>query len=194
MTTSAKNYTKNKTKQKTDGPSPGQMVKAKLCRQNHTQKHSHTQSQKEKKGNIYIYIYIYIYILNIYIYIYIYIYFIYIYIYHCSQSAPPPFGMICCVFRYSRDVGHIKLIVEIYSAAPEAAGRNFPFSSLFIELLAFSFGFGPASSCRSPEGVCSSLRQDGVNGAADSVALAHSGREEEGVWCVGPWSSFKRLS
>ena len=31
------------------------MVKAKLYRQNHTQKHTHTHSQKEKKGkNIYI--------------------------------------------------------------------------------------------------------------------------------------------
>ena len=33
-----------------------QMVKAKLYRQNHTQKHTHTHSQKEKKGKIYIYI------------------------------------------------------------------------------------------------------------------------------------------
>ena len=40
----------------------------------------------------------------------------------------------------------------------------------------FSFGFGPASACRSPEGVCSSLRQDGVKGAADSGALGHSGQ------------------
>ncbi|XP_049556634.1 uncharacterized protein LOC125961775 [Orcinus orca] len=32
------------------------MVKAKLCRQNHTQKHTHTHSQKEKKGKQYIYI------------------------------------------------------------------------------------------------------------------------------------------
>ena len=77
------------------------------------------------------------------------------------------FGMIHCLFMYSTDAGYIKLIVEIYSAAPEAAGRDFPFSSLFAQLLGFSFGFGPASACRSPEGVCSSLRQDGVNRAAD---------------------------
>ena len=32
----------------------GQMVKAKLYRQNHTKKHTHTQSQKEKKEKIYI--------------------------------------------------------------------------------------------------------------------------------------------
>ena len=35
--------------------------------------------------------------------------------------------------------------------------------------------------CKSPEGVCSSLTQDGVTGAADSVALAHSGWGEGGV-------------
>ena len=45
MITSAKNYTKKK---KTDR-TLGQMVKAKLYRQNHTKKHIHTHSQKEKK-------------------------------------------------------------------------------------------------------------------------------------------------
>ena len=59
--------------------------------------------------------------------------------------------------------------------------RNFPFSSLFAQLPGFSFGFGPASACRSPESICSSLRQDGVKGAADSGPLAHSGRGEGGV-------------
>ena len=59
MITSAKNYIKqNKTKQKqkrTDRTKNGQMLKAKLYRQNHTQKNTHTHSQKEKKGkNIYI--------------------------------------------------------------------------------------------------------------------------------------------
>ena len=39
----------------------------------------------------------------------------------------------------------------------KAAGRNFPLSSLFAQLLGFSFGFGPASECRSPEGICSLL-------------------------------------
>ena len=48
----AKNYTK-KTK-KTD-TTLGQIVKAKLYRQNHTQKHTHTHSDKEKKEK-YIYI------------------------------------------------------------------------------------------------------------------------------------------
>ena len=63
------------------------MVKAKLYRQNHTQKHTHTHSQKAKKGSKYIYL--------------------------CSQSSLPQFGMIHCLFRYSTDAGYIKLIVEI---------------------------------------------------------------------------------
>ena len=73
------------------------------------------------------------------------------------------------------------MIVEIKSPAPKAAGRDFPFSSLFAQLPGFSFGFGPAPACRSPEGVCSSLRQDGVKGVGDLGALAHSGQGERGV-------------
>ena len=53
MTTSAKNYTKKKKKSWTDR-TLGQMVKAKVCRQNHTKKHTHTHSQKEKKKKIHI--------------------------------------------------------------------------------------------------------------------------------------------
>ena len=41
------------------------------------------------------------------------------------------FVIIRYLFRYSRDAGYKRLIVEIKSTAPEAAGRNFPFSSLF---------------------------------------------------------------
>ena len=77
------------------------------------------------------------------------------------------FGMIHCLFRYSTGAGYIKLIAEVYSTAPEAAQRNFPFSSLFSQLLGFSFGFGPASACRLPSGICSLLRHQGVKGAAD---------------------------
>ena len=55
MITSAKNYTKTKTKQ-TDR-SLGQMVKSNLYRQNHTMKHTHTHSKKARKEKkIYIYI------------------------------------------------------------------------------------------------------------------------------------------
>ena len=58
MITSAKIYTikkqTNKQKKLTDR-TLGQMVKAKLYRQNHTEKHTHTHSEKEKKEkNIYI--------------------------------------------------------------------------------------------------------------------------------------------
>ena len=89
MIISTKNYTKKKEeerKKRTDRTLK-QMVKAKLYRQNHTQKHTHKHSQKEKKGKKYIY--------------------------RCSQSPPPQFGMICCLFRYSIDAGYIKLIVGI---------------------------------------------------------------------------------
>ena len=36
-----------------------------------------------------------------------------IHIYCCSQSLPPQFGMIRCLFRYSTYAGYIKLTVEI---------------------------------------------------------------------------------
>ena len=57
MVTSAKIYTKTnkQTNKKWTDRTLGQMVKAKLYRQNHTQKHTHTHSQKVKKEkNIYI--------------------------------------------------------------------------------------------------------------------------------------------
>ena len=39
--------------------------------------------------------------------------------------------------------------------------------------------------CRSPEGICSLLKQDGVKGAAALGALAHSGLWEKGVQMRG---------
>ena len=55
MTTSTTTVLKKKTKQnKQTDRTLGQMVKAKLYRQNHTKKHTHTHSQREKKENIYI--------------------------------------------------------------------------------------------------------------------------------------------
>ena len=41
------------------------------------------------------------------------------------------------------------------------------FSFYFTQLLGFSFGFVPASVCRSPEGICSSLTQYRVKVAVD---------------------------
>ena len=62
MITSAINYTnKNKKKnRKRADRTLGQMVKAKLHRQNHTKKYTHTHSQKKKKEKIYIYLYIFL--------------------------------------------------------------------------------------------------------------------------------------
>ena len=79
---------------------------------------------------------------------------------------------------------YIKLIVEIQSAAPEDAGRNFPFSSLFTQLLGFSFGFGPASACRSPEGVCSRSDRTGLKEQLIRGLWLTQAREMEGygVW------------
>ena len=51
-----------------------------------------------------------------------------------------------------------------------------------------------ASACRSPEGVCSSLTQDGVKGAAASGSLAHSGRGEGGVQMRGEPAEIGRAS
>ena len=56
----------------------GLMVKAKLYRQNITQKHTHAHSQKKERGQIII---------------------------SFSQSPTPEFGMIPCLFRYSTDAG-----------------------------------------------------------------------------------------
>ena len=86
MITSAKNYTKKKKKKQRTDRTLGQMVKAKLYRQNHTKKHTDTHSEKEKRKKK---------------------------IYHCSQVHCLNFGMIRCLFRYSTDAGYIKLIVEI---------------------------------------------------------------------------------
>ena len=46
---STENYTKKETNKKPDR-TLGQMVKGKLYRQNHTQKHTHTHSQRREKG------------------------------------------------------------------------------------------------------------------------------------------------
>ena len=61
----------------------------------------------------------------------------------CPDVDRLNFGMIHCLFMFSTDAGYINLTVEIYSTAPEGAGRDFPFSSLFAQLLGFSFGLAP---------------------------------------------------
>ena len=49
MITSTKNYTKEKILIKWTDRILGQMVKAKLYRQNHTKEHTHTHSKQEEK-------------------------------------------------------------------------------------------------------------------------------------------------
>ena len=56
--------------------------------------------------------------------------------------------------------------------------EKFPFLFLVRIAPGVQLWFVPASACRSPKGVCSSLRQDGVKGAADSWTVGHSGQGE----------------
>ena len=63
--------------------------------------------------------------------------------------------------------------------------KKFPFFFFVRTAPGLRFGFGPASACRPPEGICSLLIQDGVKGAADLGALAHSGQGEGGVQLQG---------
>ena len=80
-----KNLSKNK--QKTDRQYPKTSSKDKAIQtKSHTEAYTYTL-KKQKKG-----------IENIY---------------HCSQSPPPQFGMIRCLFKYSTDAAYSKSIVEI---------------------------------------------------------------------------------
>ena len=85
MITSAENYTKKK---KMDSQNPRTNGKRKAIQtKSHTEAYAYTLTKREKGEKIYIY--------------------------HCSQSPPPEFGMIRCLFRYSTDAGYIRLSVEI---------------------------------------------------------------------------------
>ena len=104
MIISAENYTKKKKKKKMDRQNLRTNGKSKAMQtKSHTEAFSYTLRKREEGEKIYVY--------------------------RCSQSPPPQFGMIHCLFRYSTDEWYIKLTVEILSAAPEAAWRDFPFSS-----------------------------------------------------------------
>ena len=77
------------------------------------------------------------------------------YIYHCSQSSLPQFwGNSLSIQVFHRCRVHQVDCGDLITA-PEAAGSDIHFSSLFAQLLGFSFGFGPSSACGLPEGVCS---------------------------------------
>ena len=119
----------------------GQMVKAKLYRQNHTEKHTHTYLQKEEKQKS-----IYIIAPNVH---------------HLN------FGMIRCLFRYSKDVGFIKFLWRFNPLLLRLLGEI----SLSLLRLHSSWDsvldLAPTSACRLPEGTISSLRQNRVKVAAD---------------------------
>ena len=104
----------------------------------------------------------------------------------CSQSPPPQFGMIRCLFRYSTDAGTSSWLWRFNPLLPRLLGEI----SLSILCSHSSQGSGldlapPLRVGRLRASVlrCSSLffRQDGVKGAAASGALAHPGRGEGGV-------------
>ena len=63
--------------------------------------------------------------------------------------------------------------------------RNLSFSSLFAQLLVFSFGFGPASACRWSEGLCFLPRQGRVKVAADRGLWLTQAGEREGWGILG---------
>ena len=135
------------------------MVKAKLYRQNHTQKHTHTHSQKEKKGK------------NIYISL-------------LPKSTSSIWDDSLSIQVFHRCRVHLVDCGDLIHCS-WGCWEKFPFLFFVCTGPRFSFGFGPSSACRSPEGICSSLSQDGVKEAADSGALAHSGRGERGVRMQG---------
>ena len=84
MITSAKNCTKKKKMDRQNPRTNGKSTAIQTT--SHTEAYTYTLTKREKGKK---------------------------YIYHCSQSPPPQFGMIRCLFRYSTDAGYIKLIVEI---------------------------------------------------------------------------------
>ena len=92
-------------------------------------------------------------------------------VYSCSRTPPPQFGddsLSIQVFHRCRvhqvDCGDL-------IRCSWGCWEKFPFLFFFTQLLGFSFGFGPASACRSPKGICSSPRHEGVKGATDLGAL-----------------------
>ena len=75
-----------KKKTQMDGQNPRTNGESKAIQANHTEAYTYTLTKREKGEKI---------------------------IYLCSQSPPPQFGMIHCLFRYSTDAGYINLIVEL---------------------------------------------------------------------------------
>ena len=140
--------------QKNGQTEPRTNCKRKLCRQNHTHKHTHTHSEKKKKGKKYISL--------------------------LPKSTSSIWDHLLSVQVFHRcRVHHVDCGDLIRCSL--SCWERFPFLFVVRTAPGFSFGFGSASACRSPEGICSSLRQVEVKGAADLVALAHSGRGAVGA-------------
>ena len=160
MITSIKTILKkktNKTERKRTDRTLGQMVKAKLYRQNHTQTYTYTCTKREKGNKIYI------------------------------SLLPKSTSSICDdslsiqVFHRCRvhqvDCGDL-------ICCSCGCWEIFPFLFFVHTALGFRFVFGPTSTCSSPEGVSYFLREDGVKGSADwGLWLTQAGgRDGYGVW------------
>ena len=84
LKTILKKTKKKKKRKKTDRQNPRTNGKSKAIQtKSHTEAYTYTLAKREKGKKC---------------------------IYHCSQSPPPPFGMIPCLFRYSTDAGYMKLM------------------------------------------------------------------------------------
>ena len=76
-------------------------------------------------------------------------------VYSCSQSPPPQFrvdSLSTQVFHRSR-IHHVDC--GDLMCCSSGCTEKFPFSSLFAQLLGFSFGLGSTSACRLPSGIYS---------------------------------------
>ena len=143
MITSAKTYTKKKKKttQKADRENPRTNGKNKaIQKKSHTEAYTYTLTKREKGNKK---------------------------IYRCFQSPPPQFwdnSLSIQVFHRCRvhqvDCGDL-------IRCSQGCWEKFPFLFFVCTAPGVQLWIGSASACRSPEGVCSSLRQEGVKVAAD---------------------------
>ena len=89
------------------------------------------------------------------------------------------FGMIHCLFRYSTDAGTSSFLWSFNPLLLRLLGEISP-SLPCSHSSRVQLWIWPASACRSPEGVCSLPRQDGVKVAADLGLWLPQARESEG--------------
>ena len=65
-----------------------------------------------------------------------------------------------------------------------AARGDFTSSFLVAQPVGLSFGFGPISACGPPSGICSTLRQEGVDMETHWGLCAHSSGRERRWWLI----------